>query len=384
MRKPSAALLGLLLLPAVLHARPGLDRIEAWQTVETYKLKQQMNMRSYAQWAHQPGNESKSRAEAEAALGLEKLDPLPAVEAAVGIAEANPVDDLGFLALRFVFGELRSLPAAERQKFSGTVFGLLERHYLNDLRLNAMLLSLVRFGGDAGVDLVDKVVAGSTERLLRARGAYWSASDRMMQVDDLRATAARRAAVREEVTRMARLVADEYGDVEVWGSKTGREAIKPVLYALEHLAIGSELPDASAQRIGGSEERLSQYRGKVVLLDFWATWCVPCVASLPKVVKLKELLRDQDFEVVTLSIDKEMKTAQQFMDRRMKMPFVNWHIGDQSQLYRDWGINGVPTYILVDEQGIVRGRTHDVESLYDVVLDLTGAGSEVRAKLAAK
>ena len=359
----------------------GPERIEAWQTVESYKIDQRINTLQLGEWLREPGNEDKSREEAEAALGLEELDPRPAVEAALRIATANPVDDLGFLALSFAFYEHRSLDGPERQESQDAVYEVLEAHYINDLRLDRLLLSLIRFGGEPGVDLVDKVVANSEHRVLRARGAFWSATERLMEVDDLRASPAERARVRAEVMHMAQLVADEYSDVEVFRGEAGGEAIKPVRYALENLAIGSVLPEASAQRVGGDQESLSRYRGKVLLLDFWATWCAPCIASLPEVTKLQELLGDQGFEVITISIDENMQLVEEFMDRRMDLPFVNWYVGERSQLYDDWSIQGVPTYIAVDKDGVVLGRSHEVESLYDVILEATGANGAIRAEL---
>ena len=113
------------------------------------------------------------------------------------------MDDLGFLALSFAFYEHRSLDGPKRHEYRDEVFGLLEEHYIDDLRLNRLLLSLIRFGGEPGVELVDKVVANSDHRVLRARGAFWSAMERLMEVDDLNSSPAERAEVRAEVTRMA-------------------------------------------------------------------------------------------------------------------------------------------------------------------------------------
>lgn len=362
-------------------ASPGPERVEAWQVVESYKIDLRMNQLRSVEWLRQPGNEAKSMDEAAAALGLRELDAAPAVEAALEIARADPTDDLGFLALSFAFYEHRSLEDPKRQEHRDELFGLLEEHYIDDLRLNRLLLSLIRFGGDAGVELVDEVVANSEHRVLRARGAFWSAMERLMEVDDLNRSPEKRAEVRAEVTRMAELVAAEYSDVEVFAGDTGGEAIRPVLYALENLAIGAELPEATAQRIGGDQESLSQYRGKVLLLDFWATWCAPCIASLPDVERLQNLLADRDFQVITISIDDNVELVGEFMEDRMDLPYVNWFVGVQSKLYDDWAIQGVPTYIAVDRDGLVLGRSHDVESLYGPILEATGADDETRAKV---
>ena len=359
----------------------GAERIDAWQTVERYKIDERMNILRAGQWLREPGNEDRSMEDAQAALGLATLDAGPAVEAALEIARADPTDDLGFLALHFAFYEHMGFDDPERGEIRDEVYEALEAHYVHDLRLDRMLLGLIRFGGEGGVDLVDKVVADSDHRRLRARGAFWSAMERLMEVDDLDSPPEERARVRAEVTAMANLVAEEYGDVEVFRGEAGGEAIEPVLYALENLALGSELPEAGAERIGGDTESLSDYRGQVLLLDFWATWCAPCIASLPEVTTLQRVLGDEGFQVITISIDENVGLVEQFMENRMDLPFVNWFVGEQSKLYDDWAIQGVPTYIVVDREGLVRGRTHDVESLYDVILEATGAGEDARAEI---
>lgn len=357
-------------------------RLDDWQMVESFKIDQRIHRQRVGTWLREPGNEGKLPEDAEAALGIRSLDPHLAVKAALRIAEVNPADDLGFLALHFAFYELRSIDDPQRTEHENAIYDFLEEHYLDDLRLDRMLLGLIRFGDRRGVELVDKVVAGSDQRELRARGAFWSASERLMDVDDLTTSPAARSAVRAEVARMAQLVADKYSDVEVFRGESGAEAIRPVLYALENLTIGSVLPEATAQRIGGDVESLSQYRGSVLLIDFWATWCAPCIASFPDVLKLQQLLGNRGLQVITISTDESTELVEQFMDRRMDLPFVNWYVGEQSELYEAWSIQGLPTYIVVDRDGMVRGRTHEVESLYDVILEATGASPEIRAMLA--
>ena len=73
----------------------GAERVEAWQTVESYKIDDRVNITRASQWLRRPGNETKTREDAEAALDLRQLDPGPAVDAAMRIARADPTDDLG-------------------------------------------------------------------------------------------------------------------------------------------------------------------------------------------------------------------------------------------------------------------------------------------------
>ena len=357
----------------------GLERIEAWQTIERYKIDRRIVTQQVSQWIREPGNEGKSQEEALAALGLDMLDALLPVDAALAIASANPTDDLGFMALSFMFYELRGISEPNRSEYEDAVYELLEAHYINDLRTDRLLLGLIRFGGDRGVDLVDEIVMHSTQRKLRARGAFWSASERLMDVDDLNKSTDERAQVRAEVTRMAQLVADQYSDVQVFQEQLGGDAIKPVLYALGNLTVGNEIPEAGALRIGGDQELLSQYRGSVLLLDFWATWCAPCITSLPDIRLLSHALGDLGFKVITISVDENLELVEEFMETQENLPFINWYVGPESKLYDDWAIQALPTYIVVDRDGTVRGRSFDLETLYDAILDATGADLEIRS-----
>lgn len=357
----------------------GLERIEAWQTIERYKNDRRIITQQVSQWIREPGNEGESQEEALAALGLDMPDALLPVDAALTIASANPSDDLGFMALSFMFYELRGIDEPDRSQYTDAVYELLKAHYIDDLRTDRLLLGLVRFGGDRGVDLVDEIVMHSSQRQLRGRGAFWSARERLMDVDDLSKSADERAQVRVEVTRMARLVADQYSDVQVFQEQLGGDAIKPVLYALGNLTVGSEIPEAGALRIGGHQEQLRQYRGSVLLLDFWATWCAPCIASLPDINRLNQALGELGFKVITISVDETLGLVEDFMENRADLPFINWYVGPESKLYDDWSIQGLPTYIVVDRDGTVRGRSFELELLYDVILDATGADLEARS-----
>lgn len=371
----------IIMLLAACGSNPGMtgsDRINAWQTVERYKIDQSIASQRVSQWIREPGNEAKAWEDAIIALGLETPDALPAVDSALTIAIANPVDDLGFMALRFAFYELRNIDQAVRSNYEESVFELLETHYIHDLRLDRLLLGFIRFGGDRGADLVDEVVARSNQRQLRGRGAYWSAGERLKDVDDLSKSADERAQIRAEVMHMAELVASEYGDVMVFRGQPGGEAIQPVLYVLDNLAVGQTIPEASAQRIGGDQESLSQYRGNVLLLDFWATWCVPCIASLPDIERLSETLEDLDFQVITISVDETVELVEEFRESRVDLPYINWYVGPESRLYNDWSIQGLPTYIVVDRDGTVLGKSIELEPLYKVILESTGADLEAR------
>ena len=120
------------------------------------------------------------------------------------------------------------------------------------------------------------------------------------------------------------------------------------------------LPNVALTRLDGIEERLSDYRGRIVLLDFWATWCGPCVAALPKLRELVATLPPDRFALVGISVDEELETVTRFVEDE-PMPWTNWHAGIDSDLTRAWAVRGFPTYVLVDDQGVILARGNGID-----------------------
>jgi thiol-disulfide isomerase/thioredoxin len=110
------------------------------------------------------------------------------------------------------------------------------------------------------------------------------------------------------------------------------------------------------QTLQGKEFDWKNYKGKVVLVDFWAVWCGPCRAEIPNIIKMYEKYHDQGFEVVGISIDNTTDAPTQYMDKE-KMPWTCVHdpsVGkDQPKLSEYYGVFGIPMAILVDRDGRV-------------------------------
>jgi thiol-disulfide isomerase/thioredoxin len=115
-------------------------------------------------------------------------------------------------------------------------------------------------------------------------------------------------------------------------------------------------PEISFTDADGRQLSLADFRGKVVLLNFWATWCVPCVEEMPSLDKLQALLGGPDFTVVALSTDREgLSVVRPFIDK-LGVRNLALYLDQPRAAQRAFGLRGIPTTMLIDREGRERGR----------------------------
>jgi thiol-disulfide isomerase/thioredoxin len=120
-------------------------------------------------------------------------------------------------------------------------------------------------------------------------------------------------------------------------------------------------PEFAWRDASGMDTNLKAYAGKFVLMNFWATWCAPCITELPSLMRLQEKLgskADNVVSVVALNIDRGPEGADKAraMLKRLKLDGLALHHDSQSQAYRALGIEVMPTTIIFDAQGREAGR----------------------------
>ncbi len=118
--------------------------------------------------------------------------------------------------------------------------------------------------------------------------------------------------------------------------------------------IGKKAPEFTLQDINGKTLHLSELRGKVVLLNFWAIWCPPCIQEFSSFVKLKSQMKDKPFEMVTIAIDSPLKNVSAFA-RKKGANFPVLYDGDK-KVSRAYGVFSLPTTFLIDQNGRIVER----------------------------
>ncbi len=134
-------------------------------------------------------------------------------------------------------------------------------------------------------------------------------------------------------------------------------------------------PEFSLPDLNGQTLNLSAYKGKVVLVDFWATWCAPCRKEIPRFVELQKQYGDQGFQIVGISMDDSAGPVKDFYKEfNLNYPVV---MGDEKTSDAYGGVLGLPVNIVV-------GRDGRIYAKHAGLIDLQALESEIKAQLQAQ
>ena len=162
------------------------------------------------------------------------------------------------------------------------------------------------------------------------------------------------------------LTPEELGKLkEMLGKKrTLGEEAQSRLDAMQNLVEGKAAPEIAGVDFDGKPLRLADYRGKIVVLVFWGSWCGPCMREVPHERALAERHKDKPFAVLGVNCDEDKEAAQKAIkDERMAWP--NWHDGapGEGPIAKRYHIRAYPTVFLIDGKGIIRQTQAQGEGL---------------------
>lgn len=157
----------------------------------------------------------------------------------------------------------------------------------------------------------------------------------------------------------AQLIADfrdlskQHGEKNI-GGITINELAEGSIFAVQHLRLGKVAKSLSGKNLDGKVVNIEDFRGKALLIDFWATWCAPCATAVPDLVKLSHELPSSKFAILGISADQDDKKLKGFIKEKA----VAWdNIMDRDGvLQKRWQSLSLPTYYVLDTKGVIRFR----------------------------
>ncbi len=142
---------------------------------------------------------------------------------------------------------------------------------------------------------------------------------------------------------------------------------KLVLALAKQVKIGEPAPLFEVKTLDDKPLKLADFRGKVVLLDFWATWCGPCVKEMPHFKAIHdEFGKDGRFVLIGLSLDKKAEAARQYVtDNDLKWP--QGFLGEKSKTQDAYGVKGIPATFLIGPDGKLIAKNLRGEQIKEVL-----------------
>jgi len=185
-----------------------------------------------------------------------------------------------------------------------------------------------------------------------------------------------------EVDREFARVAKEYGDV-VADSRPGRdrtiaEVVETELFEVRHLGLGQVAPEIEGRDSDDTPFKLSDYRGKVVVLTFSGNWCGPCVGMYPGERDLARRLKDRPFAILSVNTDEDKETLR----RSIKAGEVTWRCwwdgAIDGPICTAWNVRSFPTVYVLDAKGVIREKQLRGEQLDAAVEKLVAETAAAR------
>jgi thiol-disulfide isomerase/thioredoxin len=149
-------------------------------------------------------------------------------------------------------------------------------------------------------------------------------------------------------------IIDSFSDVDERLTAMVQQQIS-MLAAERKLKVGSPPVKFEVTSIKGEKLSPEKFKGKVLLLDFWATWCAPCRQEMPNVIKVYDKYNEKGFEIVGISLDRDRDAFERYIDK-YDMNWPQFYDGKfwQNELATLYGIKSIPATFLIDKKGNIR------------------------------
>jgi peroxiredoxin len=266
------------------------------------------------------------------------------------LAADDPKDAVAFEALEFM---LQSLPAAAGGPGVEKAFAIISEHHLGNPKVKMLLAAAAKFR-QPGQKFLQDVAAKATDKEVKGLALFYLGT--AVAADLARAPDNKAEELIAQATEYFKQAAKEAPDAMVGKVKLAKAAEDEIAdMTTKTLAVGTLAPDVEGTDLDGKKVKLSGYKGKVVLLDFWATWCPPCRAMIPHERDLVKKMDKRPFVLLGVSCDEKKEDLTAFLEKE-PMPWAHWWDGEGGKVFERYRIRPIPSLFLIDAKGVIRKK----------------------------
>ncbi len=212
------------------------------------------------------------------------------------------------------------------------------------LQLGMMFASVGQF--DKAVPFLDDYVKNGAKEDERVGYAYIYLAESYKSLDKF-----------DKAKEIYKVFVEEYAYVNPQFLAAAQSSLED-LDVLKTLAVGNEPMPFSVEGLDGKKITLADYKGKVVLLDFWATWCMPCKVEMPNVIRIHKNFNKKGFEIIGISLDNNKTAVEKYIkDNEMLWPQFFDGKGWQNTVAQQYRVRAIPSTYLIDKRGKIRFRS---------------------------
>jgi len=299
-------------------------------------------------------------------LQVEFQKASPFAEKSLALAQADPKSDLAFDALLF------ALSVGPLNESRPKVLALMTEHHVDQERFARVVPTLARDEPAVATKTLEGILSRTKNKsvkgvtLLSLGNLTADAADAYFSVDQPKSDA-----MAAKALKYLQDVQKNYAEVSLSPRMPNMgEQAEGRVFELTKLRVGMTAPEVESETLAGKKAKLSDLRGKVVVLDIWATWCGPCRAMIPHSRKMVEKFKDKPFEMVSISADDDKADVESFV-KKEEMPWTHWYAGPGAGVVKTWNVRAFPTVYVLDAKGVIRFkdlRDEDLEAAVEKLL----------------
>jgi thiol-disulfide isomerase/thioredoxin len=285
----------------------------------------------------------------------------PVVEKVLELAQAHPEADSAVSALSWIVTSLGPVeignPDPAREKLRDQALRMLERDHLKKPEMDQICRALAVGPSPTGDRFLDVLAAKHPRNEVRGLASYaraWSLDYQWLYLRDHDASPSELTSASRQAEAQYELVIEKYSDVPFNQSTLG-SAAKFDLHTFRHLNVSRPALEIDGEDVAGNRFKLSQYRGKVVALSFWAHWCGFCRQLYAQERALAQRYKGQPFELLGVNCDENraetLKTQEKY-----GLKWRSWWnaSGKDGSISKQWQVYSFPTVYVLDHKGVIR------------------------------